>query len=72
MKTGKVNIMIVATLLLALTGCSTVPAQQLSEKYDRPILSAAEARSMISVEVTLLEPMPEAQTVLASNRFDNP
>ena len=72
MRTGKVNIMIVAAVLLALTGCGTVPVEQLSEKYDRPILSAAEVRTMISVEVTPLEPISVEDTILASTSFDSP
>lgn len=72
MKTRKVNIMTVAAALLALTGCGTVPVQELSENYDRPILSAAEVRTMIRVEVTMLEPTPEVQTILASASFDRP
>ena len=69
MSTRRVNIMMVAAVLLALTGCGTVPVEQLSEKYDRPILSAAEVRTMIRVEVTTLEPMPEEQTILAAASF---
>lgn len=68
MNTRKVNIMMVTAVLLALTGCGTVPVEQLSEKYDRPILSAAEVRTMIRVEVTTLE----AQTILAAASFDSP
>ena len=66
MKTGRVNKMIVVAALLALSGCSTVSVQQLSEKYDRPILSAAEAQSMIRVEVTALEPISAEHTVMAA------
>lgn len=71
MKARKLNIIMVAAALLAAGGCSTVTVQQLSEQYDRPILSAAEARSMIRVEVTPLEPQPEEPTVLASANFDH-
>ena len=72
MKTRKVNIMMVAAVLLALTGCGTVPVEQLSEKYDRPILSAAEVRTMIRVEMTTLEPLALEDTVLASTNYDSP
>lgn len=68
MKTGIVNIILLAAL--ALGGCSTVSVQQLSEKYDRPILSAAEAESMIRVEVRTLEPMAVEETVVAAATFD--
>ncbi len=71
MKTGKLNIIMVAAALIVLGGCSTVSVQQLSEKYDRPILSAAEARAMIRVEVTTLEPQPPEPTILASADFDS-
>ncbi len=69
MKAWTVNIIMVAVGLLALGGCSTVPAEQLSEKYDRPILSAAQVKSMIRVEVSELEPIAEPiveETIMAS------
>jgi hypothetical protein len=66
MKAGIVNIIMVSAASLVLGGCSTVSVQQLSEKYDRPILSAAEAASMIRVEVRELQPMPVEETVVAS------
>lgn len=67
MKTGIVNIIMLG--VLALSGCSTVPVQQLSEKYDTPILSAAEAKSMIRVDVRTLELIAVEETVVASNSF---
>ena len=70
MKKRTMYIMIAAALL-ALSGCSTVSVQQLSEQYDRPILSAAEAKSMIRVEVTALQPIGVEETVVASASFDN-
>jgi hypothetical protein len=72
MKTRKLNIIVTTAVLLALTGCGTVPVEQLSEKYDRPILSAAEVQTMIRVKVTPLEPTPETQTIMASTSFDSP
>lgn len=72
MKTGKLNIIMVAAALFASGGCSTVSVQQLSETYDRPILSAAEARSMIHVEVTPLQPVSEPEAVLVATSFDRP
>lgn len=65
MKTWKLNIMMVVAFL-AVSGCSTVSVQQLSESYDRPILSALEAKSMIRVEVTELEPVSVEDTVMAA------
>jgi len=66
MKTGTVNIIRVSAALLALGGCSTVSVQQLSEQYDRPILSAAEAASMIRVEVREPQPLLVEENVVAS------
>ncbi|MGB5256076.1 MAG: hypothetical protein WBN44_02385 [Woeseiaceae bacterium] len=71
MKAWTVNIIMVAVGLLALGGCSTVPAEQLSEKYDRPILSAAQAKSMIRVEVTELAPVAVDEAVVASAHLDH-
>lgn len=69
MKTGIVNIIISCAVVLAAGGCSTVPVQQLSEKYDPPILSAAEAMSMIRVEVKPIVPASDVETALVSNRL---
>lgn len=69
MKTGIVNIILLA--VFALSGCSTVSVQQLSEKYDRPILSAADVKSMIRVEVKTLQPTAVEETVVASVGFDS-
>ena len=66
MKTRKLNIIMALAILLAGSGCSTITAQQLSEKYDRPILSAAEAQSMIRVEVTSTAPPAVEETVMAA------
>jgi len=66
MKTWKVNIMMVVAVFLALSGCSTVSVQQLSETYERPVLSAADAKSMIRIEVTALEPISVNDTVMAA------
>jgi len=49
-----VYIVLVLASLFALGGCSTVPTQQVSEISDTPIMSAAEAKSMIRVEVRAL------------------
>jgi hypothetical protein len=58
--------MMVVAVFLAVSGCSTVSVQQLSETYDRPILSAAEAESMIRVEVTPLPAISVEDTVMAA------
>lgn len=70
MNKGLLNIILAVSVFAALAGCSTVPVQQLSEKYDTPILSATQARSMIRVEVTELEPITVDESVLASASFD--
>jgi len=67
MNKGFVNIITVLAALLALGGCSTISVQQLSDKYDNPIMSAAEARSTIRVEVRALEPVSADETVAAMN-----
>jgi len=56
MNTGIVNIILVLTALLAMSGCGTTSVQTASHTTDRPILSAAEADSMIRVEFRALEP----------------
>jgi hypothetical protein len=58
--------MMVVAVFLALSGCSTVSVQQLSETYDRPVLSATDAKSMIRIEVTALEPISVNDTVMAA------
>ena len=63
MNTGKVNIIFVVAALVALGGCASGPS---GYKANDPILSAADARSMISVEVRELEPLPVEKAV-ASN-----
>ncbi len=66
MNTGIVNIILVLTALLLLTGCGTTSVQTASDTTDRPILSAAEVESMIRVEFRVLEPESPGQTVVAS------
>lgn len=66
MKIGKLNIIMGVAVFVALSGCSTVSVHQLSETYDRPILSAAEANSMIRVEVTALKSASAEDTVMAA------
>lgn len=66
MNTGSVNIILVLTALLALSGCGTTSVQTASHTTDRPILSAAEVNSMIRVEFRALEPTSPEPTVVAS------
>lgn len=63
MNTGRVNIILVVTALLALGGCATAPS---GYNDGAPILSAADARLMINVEVRELEPLP-VENAVASN-----
>lgn len=66
MKTGIVNIIAVLTVALAFSGCSTTATPGLASKSSQPILSAAQAKAMIHVEVRTLEPTPAEVAVLAS------
>ena len=66
MKKGTLNIMAALLVLLAASGCSTTSIEQLGYAPDRPILSAAEARTMINVEVHELEPIRVEDTVVAA------
>ena len=63
------NIIMVLAALLVLGGCGTVPAQPLSDDHEdrnKPIMSAAEVKSMIHVEIRALEPGSVDQTIVAS------
>lgn len=64
MNTRKVNIIALITALLMLSACSTTDTQHSSSSGGRPILSAAEADSMIRVEVRTLEPVPVEQAMV--------
>ncbi|MGI9232362.1 MAG: hypothetical protein ACR2RD_01915 [Woeseiaceae bacterium] len=65
MTKGIVKIIVVLLVLLASSGCSTTNPQRSVSPYERPILSATEARSMIRVEVRTLEPIPAEEAVAA-------
>ena len=58
MNKGTVNIITVLAAILVLGGCATTTTQQPGDTGNPPILSAADARSMISVEVRELEALP--------------
>ena len=60
------NISAALLVLLAAGGCSTTTVEQLGYGYDKPILSAADATSMISVEVRELEPIMVDDSVVAA------
>jgi len=63
MNKGTANIIAVLAALLALGACGTT--QQQPYTGDRPIFSASDAKSMISVEVRVLEPIPVENAVAA-------
>ena len=63
MNTGRLNIIFVVAAVMALGGCATGPS---GHKAGNPILSAADAQSMISVEVKELESLP-VENAVASN-----
>lgn len=54
MSTGIVKIVRVMAVLLVLGGCSTTSVQPTGANQGTPIMSAADARSMIRVEVKAL------------------
>ena len=58
-----VNIMLVSAIL-SLVGCTATP--QIVHSQDKPIMSAADARAMIQVEVKPLEPAAEDAVIMAA------
>lgn len=70
MNTRNVNIVALMTALLMLSACSTTDTQRNSSSGGRPILSAAEADSMIRVEVRTLEPVPVEQAMVDTAKID--
>ncbi len=63
----RLNIIFVMAALSALAGCSTTHTTGYS--HDTPIMSAADARSMIHVEVHAVEQAPtEEELVAATNQ----
>ena len=64
MITRTLNIIAVMAALSALAGCSTT--HMAGHSPDTPIMSAADARSMIRVEVRAVEPAPTEQELVAA------
>ncbi len=64
MKIRKLNKITVLAAALALAGCSTT--QVAGYSHDEPIMSAADARSMIRVEVHTIDPPPAEQELVAA------
>lgn len=66
MNIDNVRKIIILTALLAAGGCSSVPAQSSYKATGQPILSAADAESMISVTVTSLAPVEDSEELVAA------
>ena len=66
MNTSSVNIIAWVAALLILGGCSTTSVQPPNADYGAPIMSAEDVKSMIHVEVSVLEPIEVDETILAS------
>jgi hypothetical protein len=64
MNKGIVNIVVLLAALLVSSACGTTNSQQFAPARERPILSAAETRTMIRVEVRVLEPITAEQAVV--------
>lgn len=62
--TGKVNVIMMLAGLFVISGCATTAQPGYIDS--KPILSAAEARSMVRVEVKVLEPLPIERAVAAA------
>ena len=62
MNKGIVRIISVLAVLAVLAGCSSIATQRAANVSDKPILSAAEAQSMIRVTVRTIESTPGALT----------
>jgi len=64
MNIKRLNIIVVLAGLSALAGCSTNHVAGYS--HDTPIMSAADARSMIHIEVQVVEPTPSEGELVAA------
>jgi len=64
MKINKLNIIVILAAFSALAGCSTTHLSAYS--HDEPIISAADARAMIRVEVRAVEPEAPEQELVAA------
>ena len=66
MNTGKVSVIGCVAAMLLLSGCSTASVQPVAVESAPPIMSAADTKSMIHVEVKALQPEDGEQTLIAS------
>ena len=64
MNIHKVNIIVALSGLLALAGCGTTDITANSQ--GQPIMSAADARAMIHVEIKAIEPALSEQELVAA------
>ncbi len=64
MNKGRVNIIAAAVAALVLAGCSTTP--QSVYPAGTPIMSAADAKAMIRVEVKELRPVDDEPVIVAA------
>ena len=64
MNIKRLNIIAVSAVLSALSGCGTTHIAGYS--HDTPIMSAADARSMIRVEVHAVEQVPQEEELVAA------
>ncbi len=68
MNKAYLNIVAAAAVFLGLAGCTTTEPYS----YDTPIMSATEARTMIQVEVKVIEPAPAAPVLVAAAEHQAP
>ena len=64
MNVNRLNIIVAVAVLSTLAGCSTTYTAGYSN--DTPIMSAEDARSMIRIEVSTVEPAPPEQELVAA------
>lgn len=67
MNNGIVNKIILLVLIFTLGGCAGTGTPSAASNVEKPILSAAEAQSMISVSVRTLPPPVSHEKVVAAN-----
>ena len=67
MNNGIVNKIILLVSLIALGACAGTGTQPAANIADKPILSATEAQSMISVSVRTLPPALSYEKIVAEN-----
>lgn len=66
MNTGIVTTFLALAACLTLFGCATPVVDDLPESANAPMISASEFEAMITVEVTMVEPTPADEAILAA------